>query len=172
MRRRLHVTRSLGAPSATLRSALADLADVARRSPGVRGARLLAREVDVEVVELELTAGEAPVVLEVVRLGEDELRFAQVDRFAGRAVAGRVVVAEAATGSGCEVTVELLYPAPLLGGKRRRTLRQALESSIDSLAASAAPADGAVVLRLEADAAGLRVTIDGRRYRLLPVETP
>ncbi len=133
---------------------------------------MLAREVDVEVVELELAGGEATVVLEVVRLGDDELRFAQVDRFGGRAVDGRVAVAEAATGCGCEVTVELLYPTPLLGGKRRRALRRALESAIDNLAASAAPSDGAVVVRLEADAAGLRVTIDGRRYRLLPVEAP
>lgn len=170
MRRRLAFTREVAVPPARLWEVVADPARLAAVAPSILGMRILEREMDIEIVELTLAGRADPLVLEVVRLGPTRLRFDQVDRFAGRGVSGSVEVSAAT--SGCTLRFDVRLSAPFFGGlgKVRDAIVAALEAATVVPASDAAPAE--LVIRFEAGTSDLTVTIDGRRFRLVPVESP
>lgn len=105
---------------------LTDLEQTAAWLPGVTRSRVLTREGDISVIEIEI-AGK-PLVLEMVASPPNGVRFEQVDRSTGDGVSGNWRLRDDAA-NGLVVDAEIRVSTPVLAFGSGRRLRAALEQA-------------------------------------------
>jgi hypothetical protein len=127
--RRATAAQPIRATRESARALLGDLGQIGRWLPGVTGARVLTREGDISVVELE--AQGPPLMFEVISMPPGGARFEQVNR--RRGIAGSWQLRDTADGE-LELSAELRAPASLLDFAAGRRLRTALEAGLAAVA--------------------------------------
>ena len=118
---------------------LTDYGRYAAWMPGVERSRVLVREGDVTVAEIEAPAWNSyPFNLELVRSPPDAVAYHQIDSVYRPAVSGRWDLGTTDPGVGAstvEVRATLRLETPLLGLASRRRVRAALRAALDALGA-------------------------------------
>ena len=164
MRRRISLTHRVAVRSDVLAELVVRPERLSRDVVPVLGARVLEHEGDVAIIELELAGRIDPLQLELVRLDAQSWRFSQVDRFANQAING--VLAFFAVENESDVSIDIVWPAPLFGRHVRR-VRAALIGALDAINRTGVSQQNQVILRFESLADRLTLTIDGRRFLLV-----
>jgi hypothetical protein len=113
---------------------LTDYKNLRHWLPGVKDARVLAREGDVVVVEVSAPGLGAPsLVLELVHAPPAKVHFTRVDRYRGEGTTGLWALHEAETGSGVDLRVRLQPGAGLVGLGGRRRFRESLHEALEAI---------------------------------------
>ena len=173
---RVAAEQAVGATPARVFEVLADYERYPAWCPGVAAARLLAREGDVAIVEVQpAPGGGSPLVLETVATRNASLMFTQVDRERRRGLSGQIDLVPASP-SGVLVRGQVAFGAALPRPGRRRRLRSALAGLLRALAARFGPAEPAeegaeTLLEIVRTGEGLELRVAGERLRFPPSRT-
>lgn len=180
MRRRLTLCRTMPLEREALFSALSDYGRIHEWVEPLSGSRILAREHDIAIAQLDLAGCDDPVLLEVIETRPEQLTFAQVDRFKGEGIAGSVSLQPKGDDGATELSIDLKLPGPLFALRRVATIRDILDMALARLqrrlggdeVATGDTADEVRILEVVREGGRLKVRLLGEVFDLTPSETP